>query len=236
MDGRFQTTRWSLVLEAAGSSPGAGEALEWLCRTYWYPLYGFVRGSVGDPEKARDLTQAYFLRLLEKDYLRQVDPAAGKFRSFLLVSVKHFLANERVRQRALKRSADNPDLALPRDAEARYRSEAPVALDAARAFDRRWALTLFEHAMQRLAGAYATDGKGEVFRVLSGYLTGRGPDTAYDEAARVLGISKGAVKVAVHRMRKRLGRTLREEVAQTVAASNDVDGELRYLLDVIGEG
>lgn len=235
MDGRFQTTRWSLVLEAAGSSPGADEALESFCRTYWYPLYGFVRGSVRDPDKARDLTQAYFLRLLEKDYLKQIDPSAGRFRAFLLASIKHFLSNERTRERALKRSADNPELALPLDAEARYQRDAPAAPDPERAFDRRWALTLFENAMQRLSGAYTADGKSEVYHVLNGYLTGRGSDTSYDEAARELGMTEGAVKVAVHRMRKRLGRALRDEIAQTVVRSADVDDELRYLLSVMGE-
>jgi RNA polymerase sigma-70 factor (ECF subfamily) len=235
MSRRFQTTRWSLVLEAAGNRPGADEALEWLCRTYWYPLYGYIRADVRDSEKARDLTQAYFLRVLEKDYLKQIDPSAGKFRSFLLATLKHFLSHERERERALKRRADDPALALPVDAEDRYLKDATAVAGDERAFDRRWAFTVLENAMTRLADGYTAEGKGDLYRVLGGYLTGRGTARPYDEAARELGMAEGAVRVAVHRMRKRLGTTLREEVAQTVAGDEDVDQELRYLLSVLGD-
>lgn len=235
MGRRFDTTRWSLVLEAAGSRPGADEALEWLCRTYWYPLYAYVRADVRDADRARDLTQSYFLRLLEKDWLRQLDPSAGKFRAFLLVSLRHFLAHERSRERALKRRTDDPRFAIPLDAETRFGSEGDPTGDAERAFDRRWALTVLENAMERLRENYVRDGKADVHRVLGGYLTGRGASAPYEAAARELGIGEGAVKVAVHRMRKRLGALLREEVAQTVAANEDVDAELKYLLSVVGE-
>ena len=234
MNRRFQTTRWSLVLEAAGSSPGAGAALEWLCRTYWYPLYGFIRRDVKDPERARDLTQAYFLQLLEKDYLKQIDRDAGKFRSFLLVSLKFFLSNERARERAEKRRADDPAHRVDLDgAEDLYLKNAEDDADPEVAFEKRWAMTVVNRGYDRLGEEYAADGKGELFRALRGHITGAGESRPYKDIAERLDMSEGAVKVAVHRMRQRLGRVLRDEVALTVTDPAEVDAELKQLLQTL---
>ncbi|ANM29369.1 hypothetical protein ABI59_06865 [Acidobacteria bacterium Mor1] len=230
----FDTTRWSLVLRAAGDSPDAREALDLLLRAYWYPIYGFVRREVRDAEKARDLTQAFFLHLMEKELLKRPDPA-GRFRAFLLVALKHFLAHERAREQALKRRADDPRRAMPLDdAEERWLADR-TDLNPEQAFDRRWAATVIGNGLEQLQRSYVEDGKGDVFTALQGHLTGAGDPPPYAVAAQRLGLSEGAIKVAVHRMRRRLGIAMREEVAQTVADPGDVDGELRYLLSILGD-
>jgi RNA polymerase sigma-70 factor (ECF subfamily) len=226
---RFQTTRWSLVLAAAQGGAGSAEALEWLCRTYWYPLYGYIRRRGHDAESARDLTQSFFLHLLEKSALREIDPREGKFRAFLLASLKNFLSNERVRQGALKRRADDSAFRLSlHEAEERYLGERATALGPEEFFQARWARAVLDRVVQRLGDEHESSGKGEVFQRLRNHLTGE--EASYDSIAEELGTSAGALRVALHRMRRRLGMLLREEVAHTLSSTEDVDDEIRELL------
>lgn len=232
---RFQTTRWSLVLAAAQGGEGSAEALEWLCGAYWYPLYAFVRRHGYDAEAARDLTQSFFLHLLEKNALSKLDPRQGKFRAFLLASVKNFMSNEREQGRALKRRADDPAFRLTLDgAEQRYLRDRTAGLSPEDLFETRWARTVLERVMRRLGDEHESAGKGEVFNRLRGHMTGE--EASYDRLAEELGTSAGALRVTLHRMRQRLGALLREEVAQTVSSPADVDNEIREILQAAGRG
>jgi len=234
MSSRFQTTQWSLVLEASRSSPDARAALETLCARYWFPLYAFIRRQGHDPDRARDLTQSYFLTLFDTDYLKRVEPGGGKFRSFLLVSLKFFLSNERARERAEKRRADDPAHQVDLDgAEDLYSRSSEEHLDAETMFEKRWAMTVVNRGYERLGEDYEASGKGELFQVLRGHITGAGDAKPYAELAERFEMSEGAVKVAVHRMRQRLGRILREEVALTVSDPEEVDTELKQLLQTL---
>ena len=228
--GGFQTTHWSLVLRAAGrAEPGADSALETLCTRYWYPLYAYVRRRVADANEAQDLTQEFFSRLLEKEYLAVADPQRGKFRCFLLSSLKHFLANEwrhaRARKRGGGRSFVSVDFA---QGENRYCSEPADCLTPERLYDRQWALALLDQTLGRLRAEYAARGKSPVFDQLKDSLTGQG--RPYAELAASLGISEAAVKMASHRLRRRYGELLKEAVTHTVAGPKDIDGELQELL------
>jgi len=235
MADRFQTTRWSVVLAAAQGGEGSAEALEWLCGTYWYPLYAFIRRHGHDAEASRDLTQAFFLHLIEKNSLKEIDPRQGKFRAFLLASVKHFASNERVRERALKRRADDPTFRLKLEgAEDRYLGERPASLTPEQLFETRWARAVLDRALRRLGEEHESAGKGDVFSQLRGHMTG--DEAPYDRLAEQLGTTEGALRVTVHRMRRRLGALLREEVAQTVSQPSDIDGEIRELLQAAGRG
>jgi RNA polymerase sigma factor (sigma-70 family) len=233
---RFQTTRWSVVLAAARGGEGSAEALEWLCATYWYPLYGYIRRRGHDSETARDLTQSFFLSLLDRNSLRRIDPDQGKFRSFLLASVKNFLSHERDREHAVKRRPDDPDFRLDFEgAESRYLREGGGeggGLNPEDLYESRWARTVLDRALRRLGEEHETAGKAEMFRRLSGHLTGE--ETPYDGLAADLGLTTGALRVTVHRLRRRLGALLRAEVAQTVSSSAEIDGEIRNLLQAIG--
>ena len=230
----FLTTRWTEVLQAAQTSaPGGAAALESLCRKYWYPLYAYVRREGCSPHDAQDLTQAFFARFLEKNYLAQVDPARGKFRSFLLASLKHFLANEWDRLRAQKRGGGAQTISLDeQSAEARYLLEPRDEANAEKIYERRWALTVLEEVLSRLERECAESGKADQFRALKDHMTA---DSAAPQAelARRLNMTPAAVKVAIHRLRKRYRALLREEIAQTVSTPTEIDAELRHLLSVI---
>jgi RNA polymerase sigma factor (sigma-70 family) len=235
LSGRFPTTHWSVVLAAKDDrESGAGAALEDLCSAYWPPVYAFIRRQGVDAEAARDLTQGYFARLLEKRYLDDVHPDRGRFRSFLLVSTKHFLANEWDRSRALKRGGARPPLSIDdEEIEQRLREDLADRRDPEQLFERRWALTLLDRALRRL-GDEATDERSRArFAALRGFLTGGEDAACYSEVALALGIGEGAVKTAVYRLRRRFGELLREEVAQTVADEGQVDDELRHLLRAV---
>lgn len=228
---RFATTHWSVVL-AAGRPAGDGsqEALSSLCTTYWYPLYAFIRRQGHAPEEAQDLTQEFFTRLLEKDFLAHVDRSRGKFRTFLLAACKHFLANEQDRRHAQKRGGRlrifSIDVAA---AESRYHGEPAHVRTPDRLFDRRWALTLLETVLGRLRTEAAATDKAALFDRLKGSLTGdRGADTL-SEAAAALGMAEGAVKTAVHRLRRRYRELLREEIGRTVQSPDAVEDEIRDL-------
>lgn len=228
----FLTTHWSVVLSARekGSTHSA-EALETLCRTYWYPLYVFVRRQGHSPHDAQDLTQEFFARLLEKDYLDAADQQKGRFRTFLLVALKRFLANEWDKARAQKRGGGQQPISFDTElAEQRYLGEGSASLSADHIYERRWALTLVDRAMQRLREDYASHAREHEFERLKPCLTADRGEISYAELAVGLGMSEGAARVAVHRLRKRFRTLFREEVAQTVAALDDIDDEVRHLM------
>jgi RNA polymerase sigma-70 factor (ECF subfamily) len=227
----FATTRWSVVLTASGSpSPTADEALATLCETYWYPLYAFLRSRGYSAEDAQDLTQSFFARLLEKETLRHADPTRGRFRSFLLASLKNFAANERDRTVAARRGGGVPAISLELEtAEGRFGMELPSDETPERIYDRHWALALLDRAMSRLSAEAAHSGKPFQFDRLKPYLTGDQPRLSYSETALDLETSEGAVKVAVHRLRRRFRDLVRDEIAQTLSSPDDIDDELRHL-------
>lgn len=226
--GRFAATRWTVVLAAGReTSPQAGRALEELCRTYWYPLYAYVRRRGFEAHEAEDLTQEFFARLLAKNYLVDVDREKGKFRSFLLASLKHFLANEWDRAQAKKRGGGHTIISL--DAETRYRQEPKDELSADKLLDRQWAIALLDQVLARLGAEYAEAGKSEVFEQLKDSLTGTRDSIPYAAIAAKLDTTEGAVKVAVHRLRQRYRKLLREEIAHTVASPAEIDDEIRHL-------
>ena len=229
----FQTTQWSVVLSAARGGEKSRAALGRLCEIYWFPVYAFVRRKGLDADAARDLTQAFFAHLLEHDTLRSIDPKLGKFRAFLLASVKNFAANEHQRANALKRRAEDPAFHVDLDlAEARYQPSERLGPD--EMFEAKWARTVLDRAIERLQNEHETAGKAELFRRLGAYMTGEEPH--YDSLARDLDMTAGALRVTVHRMRRRLGSLLRDEVARTVADEADIDSELRSLLVAAGRG
>ena len=230
------TTRWSVVLTAADrTAPDCDDAMAYLCQSYWYPLYAYVRRRGSCPEDAEELTQEFFARVLAKEYLRSAGPAKGRFRTFLLVCLKRFLANEWDRKRAKKRGGGKRPLSIDvDDAERRYGFEPADDLTAERIFERRWALSLLEQVLSDLADEMAADGKGEVFEQLKAYLTAGADGPSYDEAAGALGTSVGAIKVRVHRMRQRYRELLRERIAMTLSDRADVDDEIRSLFSALG--
>jgi RNA polymerase sigma factor (sigma-70 family) len=232
---QFATTRWSQVIAAgADQTRDSQEALARLCEVYWYPLYAYVRRWGHDADQAQDLTQEFFARLLEKHYLRAADPARGRFRSFLLASLKHFLSNERDRVKAVKRGGRTTVLPLEfENAEGRYSREPPDNETPETIYERRWALTLLERTLARLREEFRESGKDATFARLEGYLTGEQETLPYAELGASLGMSEGAVKVAVHRLRRRFGALLREEIAETVSDPAEVDEEIRELFRAV---
>jgi RNA polymerase sigma-70 factor (ECF subfamily) len=235
--GVFVTTHWSVVLAAKDkNSPQSEEALETLCRTYWYPLYVFARRQGHQPQDAQDLVQEFFMRLLQKDYLEAVEPERGRFRTFLIMAFKRFLANEWDRSRAQKRGGGQTPLPLdPELTENRYQEEGSVEMAADLAFDRHWAVTLLDYALARVRDERERRGKAAEFEVLRQFLTVGKEPIGYDAAAAELGLSEPAVKMAVHRLRRRYRAIFREAIAQTVATPADVDEEIRHLLQVLSE-
>jgi RNA polymerase sigma factor (sigma-70 family) len=233
----FQTTNWTLIVRAGnGDSTDARDALAALCKTYWYPVFAFIRRQGYSAADAEDLTQGYFTRLIEKECLRDLKPEAGRFRAFVLASARHFLSNERDHDRAQKRGGGRPSLPFDRPgAEERYALEPVDPVTPESLFERAWAGSVVERAVERL-GSEAADAEGrERFEQLKAHLTGADEPSTYRELAAAWGVGEPAVRVSVHRLRKRFGRLLRQEVAATVADPADVDAELRYLLGVLGE-
>jgi RNA polymerase sigma-70 factor (ECF subfamily) len=220
-----------VVLTASDQAgPQGNEALETLCRTYWYPLYAYVRREGYRPHDAEDLIQGFFARFLERRYLDDVDRSKGRFRSFLLGCLKHFLSHEREKARALKRGGRYRFVPLDQDsAETRWLQEPADALSADRLFERRWAMTVLELVLERLRKSYAAGGKAKAFDALKETLTGSRRTIPYAELAPRLGMSEAAVKVAVYRLRQKYRELLRAEIANTVADPREVDAELRHL-------
>jgi RNA polymerase sigma-70 factor (ECF subfamily) len=235
---RFATTRWSIVAAAgARASPDARAALTILCETYWYPVYAFVRRRGSNAEDARELTQEFFATLIEKEYLRAADSDRGRFRSFLLTAVKRFLSKQRERDGALKRGGGQKPMSLDFEAgEARYRLEPSHDWTPERIFERRWALTLLDRVVERLAEEYAARGKSRLFEQLKTCLTDPADAPKYAQIAAELQMSEGAVKVAAHRLRSRYREILKAEVAETLADPAEAGEELRELLQAVGGG
>jgi RNA polymerase sigma factor (sigma-70 family) len=231
----FASTRWSLVLTAGrGDAPDADAALAALCQIYWYPLYAYVRRSGYPADEARDLTQEFFARLLEKHYLRAADSELGRFRSFLLTALKRFLSKERHHARTQKRGGGRRVLSLDfEQGEGRFRLEPVTDVTAETIYERRWAFTLLDQVMARLREDFERAGKGGDFNQLKVYLTGDAAAPSYREVAATLETTEGAVKVAVHRLRHRFREVVLAEIAQTVAAPEDADEELRHLFEAI---
>ncbi|MBY0526404.1 MAG: hypothetical protein K2R98_23625 [Gemmataceae bacterium] len=226
----FSSTNWSQVLAAGQKGlPEAREALAALCQRYWYPLYAFVRRLGHQPDDAQDLTQAFFAQLLEKDYLRAVDRARGQFRSFLLAAFQHFLSKERDRARAQKRGGGRQPISLDFQAgEDRYNLEPTHEQTAERVYEQRWTLTLLDQVLSKLRQEFASAGNEAQFDLMKGFLTGE--TLPHRAVAERLAITEGAVKVAVHRLRRRYRDLIVEEIAQTVSGPEEVDEELQRLL------
>jgi RNA polymerase sigma factor (sigma-70 family) len=231
---RWATTSWTKVFAARGTpSVESRLALEALCRAYWYPLYAFVRRQGHDPEDAQDLTQAYFAELLEKGYLGQFDPSLGRFRVFLMTSMKHFLSKEREKARAVKRGGRAVVISLDADVEGRLGLEPADRLTPEEIYERRWALTILERVLGKLRQEFKEEAREQEFERLKPFLTGEEPKVPYREVAAELGSSEDAVKSSVLRLRRRFGSRLREEIAETVASPEEVDEEVRHLLKSI---
>ena len=234
-DGAFVTTHWSVILDAGNaSSPKAGAALEAMCRIYWYPLYAYVRRKGYNAPDAQDLTQEFFTRLLTRNYLSVADRNKGKFRSFLLGSLEHFLAREWTKAHAQKRGGGQRLCSLDEmGAENRYLLEPAHELTAEKIFDRRWATTVLDQAMAQLREECVATHKGDLFEKVERFLSGEKGEVSYANVADALKMSEGAIKVAVHRLRQRYGELVRAEIAQTVETPEKADEALRYLLTVL---
>ena len=232
----FTTTHWSVVLASSqGDSPQAAVALEQLCRAYWYPLYAFVRRQGHNPHDAEDLLQAFFARFLEKNYLNDVDRSKGRFRSFLLAGLQHFLADEWDKAHTCKRGGQVQFLSLDSEfAESRYWEETASDLTPEKLYEQRWACVLLEQVMQRLEQDAAEAGKGHFFEALKPFLIGESHSVSYAELAVKLGVSEAALKMKTQRLQQRYLRLLREEIAQTVTSPAEVEDEIRYLFRVLG--
>jgi RNA polymerase sigma-70 factor (ECF subfamily) len=234
----FATTHWSVVLATAdGDSPQATAALEQLCRTYWYPLYVYVRRRGHSPEDAQDLTQQFFALFLQKQYFRLADRARGRFRTFLLHALEHFLVNEWKRSQRLKRGGGATILSLDAgQGEQRYAREPTGTMTPERAYEKRWAMTLLDRVLATLEEEYAAAGSARVFQELAGLLWGKDTGVSYAQIGARLGMSDGAVRGAMHRLRERYRSRLRAEVAHTVADPGEVEAELRHLIQVVSDG
>lgn len=229
--GRFRVTHWSVVLAAGRSeSTHAQAALEQLCANYWHPIYFYVRRQGHSPADAQDLTQEFFARLLARNDLAAVDRSKGRFRSFLLASLKHFLANEWDKAKAQKRGGGQLPLSIDAStAESSYAFEPAENITPDKLYERRWALALLGQVMSQLKAEYARQEKAEVFDALKGTLTGERRTAGYAEIAERFGTSAGAIKVAVHRLRRRYRELLRAEIAHTVSGPEEIEEEIRAL-------
>jgi RNA polymerase sigma-70 factor (ECF subfamily) len=231
----FVTTHWSVVLAAReGNSAAAQVALAELCETYWYAIYAYVRRRGHMPENAADLTQGFFARFLQKNFLGDLTPGTGRFRSFLLACCQHFLANEWDKVQTLKRGAGKTLLSLDDDsAEDRYKFEPVDHMTPEIMYDRRWACTVLEQVLDQLRDDFAKSERAELFDEIKVFLSPDQAGSSYAEVGLRTGLKESAVKVAVHRMRRRYGELLRAEIAKTVADPHDVQDEVRHLIAVL---
>jgi RNA polymerase sigma factor (sigma-70 family) len=231
----FATTQWSVVLAAKDrKDPDCRKALEALCQSYWYPLYSYVRRQGRTADDAADLTQEFFTRLLEKDWLADVSRNKGRFRSFLLAAMGHFLANEYDKAKAVKRGGKCRIVPLDVEtAETRYSHEPADLTTPQQLYERQWALTLLDRVMTSLQDRHARDGKAGLFAVLKPCLTSSTAAVPYAKVAAQLGRSEGAVRVAVHRLRQQYRELLREEISQTVSSPDEVEPEIQHLMKAL---
>jgi len=231
---RFRTTRWSVIVAAREGAAGSDEALAALCADYWYPLYAFVRRQGHDPATAEDLVQGFFARMLEKRDLQAVDRRKGRFRSFLMASCAHYLANQARYHRAERRGGGRLTITFDRlDGEGRYASEPSHVVTAERLFDRRWALTVLDRVLRRLEAEMAVAGKSRQFEGLRAALLGGDDRVPYAEIAPSLGLTPDAARAAATRMRRRYRALLREEVGDTLDNPADIDDEIRALFQAL---
>jgi RNA polymerase sigma factor (sigma-70 family) len=232
---QFTTTHWSVVLAARETASAASEAaLAELCRSYWYPLYAFVRRKGHSSHDAQDLTQAFFARLLAKNYVAQADRERGRFRTYLLAALTHFLADEWDRARRHKRGGGREIVSFDAvSAEERYRLEPIDQLDAAKLYERRWVTTLFDKVLARLEEEFRDSGKRDLFEGLKPSLIVEDPSESYAQVGARIGLSEDAIKQAARRMRLRYRELFREEISQTVAGPGEVEDELRHLFAVL---
>jgi RNA polymerase sigma factor (sigma-70 family) len=232
--GGFTTTHWSVVVAAADApSPESAAALETLCRAYWFPLYAYVRRQCSSPEEAQDLTQEFFARLLDKKYVGHAHPELGKFRTFLLTSLKHFLVSEWRKTERLKRGGGQALISWDADAaEQGYAAEPPGELTSEKIYEKRWAIALMERVLARLRDEYHAADRDRLFEQLKTCVWGDESPRPYAAIATELGLTEGAVKAIVHRLRQRCRELLRAEIAQTVARPEEIDDELRHLIEV----
>ena len=230
-----ESTRWSLVLDAAHRSvPGSDEALETLCGIYWFPLYAYARRRVRDSNEALDLTQEFFSKLLEKNYLAEADPTRGRFRGFLFTVFKHFLSNEWSKTRAQKRGGGKTVVSMDvAAAEARINLEAVDDETPQKRFDREWAETLVNYVLELVGQGYSERGESATFERLRQFVSSSRERDSYANVAKSLAIEVGAVRVAVHRLRQRFRQKLRQEIAETVQDPQEVDDEIRSLLEIM---
>lgn len=231
----FATTHWSLVIAAGRrSTPEAETALEQLCRTYWYPLYAFIRRRGHPAETAQDLTQGFFVRLLEKDCLAAADRTRGKFRTFLLAALKNFLSHESQKERAAKRGGDRIHLSLYREeGEARYLAESVEAMTPEKLYEKRWATTVIEQALQALRAEYQQAGNQALFDRLKDHIWGD-KSASYTDIAKAFDMNEGSVKAAAFRLRKRFAKALRDVISNTVHSPQTVEEELKTLIEAFG--
>jgi len=234
---RFQTTSWSLVLAAgAAPTPDSERALASLCHIYWQPVYAFIRKRGYDSEHARDLAQGFFTFVLEKHGFSRADPERGRFRTFLLTSVKNYLANERDRASARKRGGGQIAIPIdPVEAESWYAPEAVDEITPEHLYQRRWALALLERVFARLRDHAQVAGKTDRFDRLAAFLVEDDSNSPYDQLAEEMGTSVGALRVAVHRLRRSYRDLLRAEIAETVSSSEEIDDEVRFLFESLGK-
>jgi len=232
---RFETTNWSLILQArAGAATPARAALASLCASYWPPVYAFIRRRGRAPADAEDLTQSYFARFFEKGYVSAFRPEAGRFRTFLLTSVTHFLANEWDREQAQKRGGGKRHLSLDAaSAEERLRLEPVDHLTPEAIFERQWVAAVLARCVERLRAEQSASGTRARFERLKPFLTGEGTPSDYAGLAPELGLGTSTVRVAVHRLRRRFAEVLRDEVAGTLAGSDGVEAEIRWMLETL---
>ena len=230
----FVTTHWSVVVQAGRNDTTQALALEQLCRVYWYPLYAFGRRRGYSPPDAQDLTQEFFARLLERNWLARADQNKGRFRTFLLTALTRFLKGERDKARTLKRGGGRPPLPFEvEDGETRYGTEPADSRTPEQAFERHWAMALLEEVLRQLEAAYCADGKDGLFAALRPCLLGQGELVEYDKLGAHLGLSEAAVKMAIHRLRQRYRQLLRDQIAHTVNSADEVDAEMRHLFKVL---
>lgn len=233
--GQFPSTHWSRVVAAGGpGGPKARESLTALCSAYWYPLYAYIRRRGYPVEQAQDLTQDFFARILEKGLFAEADPGRGRFRSFLRTVCAHYLSNHRARERTVKRGGGQPALSIDaRDAEGRYSREVAHEMTADRIFERSWALTLLDRVFSQLHHEYEDAGRSETFQVLQVFLTDGPRAVSYASIADQLGMTEGAARVAVHRLRRRYGDILRREIAATLDDPSQIDDEIQGLFTAL---
>jgi RNA polymerase sigma factor (sigma-70 family) len=237
VSGSFATTRWSVVLEAGQRlDPNAAAALAELCQRYWYPLYAYVRRRGNDADDARDLTQEFFVRLLENNTLAVATPERGRFRAFLLAALKNFLTNEWERARAQKRGGGRLTLSLDFDSgETRFKFEPAHRLTAERLFERQWTITLLERVMSQLHEEFRAAGKLQQFELLRSSILGDEESASYARIGEALGMTEGAARTAAHRLRKRYRELVRAEIAETVGGPGEIDAEIGRLFESLGE-